>query len=83
MTHDNLSVLIPCIWPIFTDFQNEALSSNLNISTKYQPVYQAFYGSKSKLTHRKLKTNPILEIKDRIFMLRSIKQRAFFTHSVV
>ena len=30
------------------------------------------------LAHFKLETIPILEIKDCVFMLRSIKQRAFF-----
>ena len=69
--------LMPCFWSIFTDFQNEVFSSNLNISAKYEPK-QAFYGSKFRLDHCKWKTIPILEIKDLAFMLRSMKQRAFF-----
>ena len=36
-----------------------------------------------KLAHYESKTIPVLEIKDLLFMLRSIKQRAFLTHSVV
>ena len=31
-----------------------------------------------KLAHCELKTIPVLEIKDHVFILRSIKQRAFF-----
>ena len=36
MIHGNSSKLIPSFWPIFVDFENEVLSSNLNISAKYQ-----------------------------------------------
>ena len=42
--------------PTFTDFENEVFGSNLNISAKHEPNY-AFYGSKSKLSHCKLKTS--------------------------
>ena len=37
MIHRNSSELTPCFGPIFTDFQNEVSSSNLNISARYQP----------------------------------------------
>ena len=39
MIRGNSSTLTPCFcfWPIFTDFQNEVFSLNLNISAKYQP----------------------------------------------
>ena len=59
--------LIPCFCTI---------SQILNTSANYQPN-QASYGSKSKLAHCKSKTIALLEIKDLVFMLRSIKQLLF------
>ena len=61
---------MPCIWPISTDFQKELLSSNYNI------LHNFFVKTKSKLVHCISQT--IFGIEDLVFMLRSIKQRAFF-----
>ena len=63
--------LIPCFWPIFTDFQIEVFSSNLNISAKYEPN-QALDGSKSKWAQNKMESVPTFEIKDLVFMLREL-----------
>ena len=37
MIHDKSPELIPCFWRIFADFQNQVLSSNLNITAKNIP----------------------------------------------
>ena len=43
MIHDNSSKLIPCFWPILTNFENEVFSSNLNISAKYHPSIKVLW----------------------------------------
>ena len=35
--HGNSSKLMPCFWPLFSDFQNQVFSSNLDIPLKYEP----------------------------------------------
>ena len=50
----------------------QTLISQLNVSAKLRIKIC------SELAHCELKTIPILEIKDLVFMLRSNKQRGFF-----
>ena len=65
----SVTQLAPNWYPALADFENEAFSSDLHISAQYKSN-QAFNGSKSKLTHCKWKTIPILEIKHLVLILR-------------
>ena len=66
MLRYDTSKLIPRFWPIFTDVQT--LISLLNINQ-----IRRFMDQNLWLAHCKLKTISVLDIKDLIFMLSSIK----------